>query len=321
VIRIAPSGKILHGRAGVPACIDNVPIVGICCGDWDWLTPSNAAGQVCSGSPEACYLRDENGAVLDHQGASFFRASQGRWLAALGSQLRSNFGVSVGDSVPIASDIETGDLVAVSSYQTGRGITVYRADGSVLTLDVPIANAPTHTSICRGLLSFVHASEGPRVYDLNTGGYVPIAAIADPPDWTIACRMPDGSIVLAERTTSGGTVRVRRSTSGSGLLIPQAAYSLAALPMGSLIKVAWSVTQGEEPGNVGEQTIDPDTLPGVAPVPPSGAVVSTVNADGSVSPAPADLATSMRSALGDVSARSILIVVGIAIAAVVLIDT
>lgn len=311
MVRISSTLQILHGRAGIPAGIDGHLITGTCCGDWDWLTPELASGQVCQGS---CYLQNASGAILDAAGANWFRASQGRWAAALaGGSLRTNFGLAGQDIVPIASDVETGDLAFVQSYSSGRGILIVRKNGERFAIDVTLAFSTDHTSLKNGLISFVEEGVGPRIVDFVNGVDVPFVPAEDgPADWVIGLRMAAG-VVLVERTVSQGQTRIRMADSPIGLVIPQANYNFDALaidPHG--IKVAWSRSEAENWPDIGVEDIDIATLPS------SGATVSVIQPNGQVGPAPSDLASSIRTALGDSDAVAVLIVLGVVLLVVAL---
>jgi len=313
-MRISPSGRVLLGVAGVPPSIDNVPILNTCCGYWEWLTPTTAAGQACGGSPERCRMIDEHGVGLEppgeEKGAHWFRAAQGRWVAVLGgSPARSNFGVSGNNIIPIASDASSGDIAILNDYATGHGVTIYLGNGTTVTLNITVQFADDRTTLRDGLISFVDANAGPRIYDYLNGQEIPFVRLDA--DWVIGVRTPSG-VMLLERT-SAGVPRMRLAASSEGVTINEPAYTLDARQIGGNVKIAWGRTQGEEPGTVGWQNVNPADLPHTPGNGTTGPTVAIVRG-GVISPAPADLTASVQAALGDEKFSTVLLIAGVMLA-------
>jgi len=256
---------------------------------------------------------DEHGVNLepnDPKGANFFQAAGGRWAASLGSNLRTNFGVSSPNAIPIASDCESGDIAILEDYNSGRGIKIYRANGQTVSLpNVIVEFASDRTSLKNGLISWVESGSGPRIYDYLNGVEVPFVRLDA--DWVIGCRTAAG-IVILERTAAGSP-RLRLAASSLGHEIHEPAYTLDIRPIGSTVKIAWGRTQGEEPGTVGSDVLNPDDLPHTPGNPTTGPAVLVVR-DGTASPAPVELANSVREALGGEKFSLVLLIASVALA-------
>jgi hypothetical protein len=271
MLEIFSDGRVLAGRTGGPAHVDGTYIFpGKCCGDWGWFNGKPAGQQCVPGSP--CRLIDADGVDLEATpaGANYFKSTRQFWAASLGDgtpipKLRTNFGLSTPDLVPVAVDYGRDEICFLRSFSQGRGLSIYRGVEVVWEIDTPLAYpALQPPSLRDGIISF-QTPTGPKQFDyINSQFIEPIERLTD---WRITLRTPSVGLVLVER--ADGVIRVRRGDSAEGITINTLAFSMNALMVAtSTLQVGWGITPGEEPQNMRKQLFNVNDLPtGIVPVP------------------------------------------------------
>ena len=259
--KLNPSGAVLAGVAGVPSSIDGVqiPVPGVQ-GDWCWWNGPLALGQKHLGG-EDYQLYDSQDRLVENRGAFFLAAS------GTGAYRTERSGNGLGR--PIAG--AEGYIAAIDDYQAGRGLTVYRDDGSKAYQTGKAIGAPPsrNCAIRNGLLSFFGDGQW-QIVDLTDGQpwtFTPRPEV----DWLVPGVISGVGVILLERADSTG-LTLRRADDPTKLqTVTTYAQGLIFNPdlviLNGQCRVTWSLTQGEEIPNVRTQDVA-FTGGGTVPVPP-----------------------------------------------------
>lgn len=314
-------GDILAGVAGAVETINGVPIVpGRCCGDWAWLHDDDPAGQVCEAN--GCRVETQSGRVLSNAGTNRWAAGAGRWMADNGL---SNFvsGPDYASAMPLWIDAD-GLAAVVMDYPTSSLLRLVRPDNSIqdfpVSLRGPLYSGESFLKVNDGLFTF-RTAQGWQIWDDRAGNYAPNARPMDA-DAFMACRA-GGFVIVIERMISDASIRVRFADQAQGFTvgtyggIGNETYYPAVLALNSTtIRCGWSGTPDDLSTHVVDVAIS--TLPGVGTTIPTTLVTRL----GTTTPAPAPVTAAISAALketfpnGDV--RTVLLIIGAVLLAVVL---
>lgn len=226
-------------QGGVPAALAGV-IGGGCC----WLTATKMIYQDCADAHLKTYDTGTTAiATVSTSGATKIGAGSGVWAAFLAdgvSGVRTNVGgFGPFPAASLAAVGEDGSVAIVTTYQLGRGLTVYGPTGSVLsTIDITIFY-PVF-ALRHGILAY---SIGANTWVLRTTAGVQLSyAQRSTGDTNWVVPVVSGDVVwVMERQ---GDLTLRPKDSGLGYRLPGTAgvsYNPDAIEVSpGVIRVAWA---------------------------------------------------------------------------------